>query len=163
MLERIRQMALDSGMYQAEYLNADQIKCYPEVRQTCEGNVCGNYNKTWTCPPGVGTLEECEAKLRRFDKMLLFAKKYELEDSFDIEGMGEALLDFKKVVAGFDDRIRPVLEEFILLGNEGCDRCAKCTYPDEPCRFPELAKTAGVNYNNGPATVTYLGALMVKE
>ena len=178
MLERIRQMALDSGMYQAEYLDADQIKCYPEVRQTCEGNVCGNYNKTWTCPPGVGTLEECEAKLRRFDKMLLFAKKYELEDSFDIEGMGEALLDFKKVVAAFDDRIRPVLEEFILLGNEGCDRCAKCTYPDEPCRFPELvhhsvssyglyvaelAKTAGVNYNNGPATVTYLGALMVKE
>ena len=44
MLERIRQMALDSGMYQAEYLNADQIKCYPEVRKTCEGNGCGNYN-----------------------------------------------------------------------------------------------------------------------
>ena len=177
MLERIRQMALDSGMYQAEYLNADQIKCYPEVRKTCEGNGCGNYNKTWTCPPGVGTLEECEAKLRRFDKMLLFSKKYELEDSFDIEGMGEALLDFKQVVAVFDGKIRPVLDEFILLSNEGCDRCAKCTYPDEPCRFPELvhhsisyglyvaelAKTAGVNYNNGPATVTYLGGLMVKE
>ena len=92
--------------------------------------------------------------------------------------MGEALLDFKQVVAVFDGKIRPVLDEFILLSNEGCDRCAKCTYPDEPCRFPELvhhsissyglyvaelAKTAGVNYNNGPATVTYLGGLMVKE
>ena len=175
MLERIRQMALDSGMYQAEYLDADQIKCYPEVRQTCEGNVCGNYNKTWTCPPGVGTLEECEAKLRRFDKMLLFAKKYELEDSFDIEGMGEALLDFKKVVAAFDDRIRPVLEEFILLGNEGCDRCAKCTYPDEPCRFPEQAlssmeayglfvtqvcRDANVPYHHGPRTITYTACIL---
>ena len=176
MLEQIRQLALDSGMYQAEYLDADRIKCYPEVRKTCEGNGCGNYNKTWTCPPGVGTLEECEARLRRFDKMLLFSKKYELEDSFDIEGMGEALLDLTKTVAVFDVMIRPVLSEFILLSNEGCDRCKVCTYPDEPCRFPELvhhsissyglyvaelAKTAGVNYNNGPATVTSLGALMV--
>lgn len=178
MLEKIRQMALDSGMYQAEYLDAREIKCYPEVRQTCEGNACGRYGAVWTCPPGVGTLEECRERLMAFDKMLLFSKKYELEDEFDFEGMGEGLLDFKQAVAAFDAKIRPVLAEFLLLGNEGCDRCAKCTYPDEPCRFPELvhhsissyglyvaelAKTAGVNYNNGRATVTYLGALMVKE
>lgn len=178
MLEMIRQMALDSGMYQAGYLDASQIRCYPEVRKTCEGNACGNYDKTWTCPPGVGTLEECRERLMAFDKMLLFSKKYELEDEFDFEGMGGGLLDFKKTVAVFDSKIRPVLKEFILLSNEGCGRCAKCTYPDEPCRFPELvhhsissyglyvaelAKAAGVNYNNGKATVTYLGALMVKE
>ena len=178
MLEKIRQLALDSGMFQAEYLNADQIKCYPEVRQTCEGNGCGRYGTVWTCPPGVGTLEECQARLLSFDKMLLFSKKYELEDEFDFEGMGEGLMDFKEAVALFDSKIRPILKEFLLLGNEGCDRCAKCTYPDAPCRFPdlvhhsissyglyvaELAKIAGVNYNNGKATVTYLGGLMVKE
>ena len=178
MLEKIRQLALESGMYEAGYLDASQIKCYPEVRQTCEGNACGRYNTTWTCPPGVGPLEECYAKLMAFDKMLVFSKKYDLEDEFDFEGMGEGLLDFKKATAAFDARIRPLLTEFILLGNEGCDRCAKCTYPDEPCRFPELvhhsissyglyvaelAKTAGIHYNNGKATVTYLGALMVKE
>ena len=56
------------------------------------------------------------------------------------------------------------------LGCEGCDICEKCTYPDAPCRFPEkaipsieacgisvveLSKLIGLNYNNGPCTVTY--------
>ena len=132
MLEAIRQMALDSGMYQAEYLDTREIKCYPEVRQTCEGNACGRYGTVWTCPPGVGTLEECRERLMAFDKMLLFSKKYELEDEFDFEGMGEGLLDFKQAVADFDAKIRPVLAEFLLLGNEGCDRCAQCTTRTRP-------------------------------
>ena len=107
--------------------------------------------------------------------MLLFTKKYELESSFDFEGMGEALHDFKKAVDRFHRRLESVLSSFLLLSNEGCGRCAKCTYPDEPCRFPdlmhhslegygfmvnELAKEANVRYNNGPDTVTFFGALL---
>ena len=64
---------------------------------------------------------------------------------------------------------------YLLLSNEGCKRCEKCTYPDAPCRFPdklfhslegygfivsELAKMAGISYINGENTVTYFGAVM---
>ena len=68
--------------------------------------------------------------------------------------------------------------ENLLLSNEGCGRCARCTYPDAPCRFPELlhhslegygwivkelADAAGIRYHNGPNTVTYFGALLFCE
>ena len=102
------------------------------------------------------------------------AKKYELEDSFDYEGMMEGMRDFRDAADEFDRRIRGLLPDFLLLANERCGRCTKCTYPDAPCRFPEqlhpslegygfvvneLAREAGVRYNNGPATVTYFGGL----
>ena len=105
--------------------------------------------------------------------MMLFTKKYTLDSSFDFEAMGEGLRDFKKAVDRFHRNLD--LPSFLLLSNEGCGRCTKCTYPDEPCRFPnllhhslegygfvvnELAKEANIRYNNGPNTVTFFGALL---
>ena len=71
-----------------------------------------------------------------------------------------------------------VVSDFLLLSNEGCGRCTACTYPDAPCRFPQLlhhslegygfivsdlAKEAGIRYHNGANTVTYFGALLFND
>ena len=65
--------------------------------------------------------------------------------------------------------------ETYVLSTEACTRCAHCTYPDAPCRFPErlhhalegygflvheLAQAAGIRYNGGKGTVTFFGALL---
>ena len=70
------------------------------------------------------------------------------------------------------------LPAFLLLSNEGCSRCQTCTYPESPCRYPEmlfpslegygiyvseLAARASLSYNNGPNTVTYFGMLLYSE
>ena len=70
------------------------------------------------------------------------------------------------------------LPEAQILSNESCGRCAECTYPDAPCRFPEelyhsiegyglnvseLAGQAGIRYMNGPSTVTFFGAVLYGE
>lgn len=156
------------------YVDTGKLVFYPEVRQICEQNGCRRYGTTWACPPAIGTLDECRARVEPYDRMLLLAKKYELEDSFDYEGMMEGMRDFRDAADEFDRRIRGLLTDFLLLANESCGRCTKCTYPDAPCRFPEqlhpslegygfvvneLAREAGVRYNNGPATVTYFGGL----
>ena len=171
----IEEIAAESGFTECGYIPASHLKYNAEVRKICEGNSCRNYGTSWACPPAVGTLEECRERVAQYDTMLLFTKKYELESSFDFEGMGESLRDFKKAVDRFHRGLDPALSSFLLLSNEGCGRCAKCTYPDEPCRFPdllhhslegygfvvnELAKEANVWYNNGPNTVTFFGALL---
>ena len=112
--------------------------------------------------------------MEKYENALLFSKKYELEDSFDFETMINGLSDFKKCVDVLQEKLKGVITEFLLLSNEGCGRCSKCTYPNEPCRFPnllhhslegygfivnELAQKAGILYNNGENTVTYFGAL----
>jgi predicted metal-binding protein len=172
---RIEEIAAESRFTECGYIPIARLNYSSEVRKICEGNSCRCYGTSWACPPAVGTLEECRERIEQYDAMLLFTKKYELESSFDFEGMGEALRDFKKAVDRFHRRLDPVLSSFMLLSNEGCGRCAECTYPDAPCRFPdllhhslegygfvvnELAKQANVRYNNGPNTVTFFGALL---
>ena len=66
----------------------------------------------------------------------------------------------------------------LTLSTEACAHCAKCTYPDAPCRFPEslhpsieshgvevnvLAGTCGIRYHNGKNTVTYHTCVFFNE
>ena len=174
-VEKIRQAVETAGFTDCGVLKTEDLCYHPEVREICEGNSCRNFGATWACPPAVGTLEECRARVARYEHMLLLTKKYGLESSFDFEAMGDGLRDFKKTVDRLHKSLDPWLGDFLLLSNEGCGRCKECTYPDAPCRFPELlhhslegygfvvnelAKTAGVKYNNGPNTVTFFGALL---
>lgn len=177
-LEKVKELAVQSNLSEAGYVEIGSLKYYPEIRKICEGNSCRNYGTSWACPPAVGTLEMCRERVEQYGKMLLFSKKYEIEDSFDLEGMKEGMADFKKTVDGFEEKIQEILSEYLILSNEGCGKCRTCTYPDEPCRFPkslhhslegygfvvsELAERAGVRYNNGVNTVTFFGALLWKD
>lgn len=152
-------------------ISSADITFLDEVRHICEGNVCGNYGKTWACPPGIGTLTECRTRVLQYESALVFATTFPLEDSFDFEGMREGHRKFKNICDALYDRLNG---SFLLLSNEGCTRCEECTYPDSPCRFPhklfgalegygilvtELAKAAGIKYYCGENTVTYFGAV----
>ena len=171
----IESIAEKCGFTEYGYVRIDHLKYYPDIRKICEGNTCRNYGSCWACPPAVGTLEECKNRVEQYDNMMLFTKKYETKNSFDIKGMMRGLKDFKKLADSFHEELKPCLSDFMLLSNEGCGRCKECTYPDEPCRFPDLlhhslegygflvndlAKEANVKYNNGQNTVTYFGALL---
>ncbi|MCR5845874.1 MAG: DUF2284 domain-containing protein [bacterium] len=175
--DELKALAIEVGFSEAGMLDIPKLKYEPLVRQQCEKNDCGRFAKTWTCPPGVGTLEECKERVEGYGNMMLFNRKYELEDEFDFEGMIEGLMAFKELAGDFDEALEGKLEEYRLLSNEGCEMCETCTYPDAPCRFPDkvhhsltsygftvavLAKMAGMTYNNGPGTVTYFGALLFK-
>ena len=155
-------------------IETSQIVFHPEVRHMCEVNRCGQYAKTWACPPGVGSFEECRAKCLSYPKALVFGGCYELEDCFDYEGMQAG---HQKFAESCRDLHALLTGEFLLLANEGCQRCKKCTYPDAPCRFPdklspsvegygvmvyELAKAAGLIYHKSSETVSYFGMCCFK-
>ena len=177
-LSKITEIAGKCDFLEYGYVNTETLKYHPEVRTICEGNVCRNYGTSWACPPAVGTVAECQMRVSKYHNMLLFSRKYELEDSFDFEGMIAGLQDFKQGVDAFQGHLDCILSDYLLLSNEGCGRCAECTYPDAPCRFPhllhhslegygfivnELANDAGIRYHNGANTVTYFGALLFNE
>lgn len=174
LLTRLTDIIYHCGAYQVGAIPTDQLVVYSEVRDMCKANTCRGYGKTWACPPGVGPIEECLASVQKFDTMLLFSCKYNLEDSFDYEGMMAGMQSFRTLASTLADAIADLLPNHLLLANEGCDKCKCCTYPDAPCRFAdrlhpsieaygfnvsELAKAANINYINGANTVTYFGAL----
>jgi predicted metal-binding protein len=115
-------------------------------------------------------LEEQKKKITAYKKAFVFTTKYNLEDSFDYEGMMKA----KEI---HDSLTRELFEKFgkehLVYGAGSCNLCPKCAYP-EPCRHPdknfssieaaginvtELSQAAKVKYNNGPNTITYFSMI----
>ena len=165
-------------VFEYKVIETGEIPFSPAVVEACARNACGMYGKRWTCPPGVGTPEELERRVRAYPLAAVLTCKYDIEDSFDFEGMMKGQRDARRVFAEVAEKMRAAGEAFLMLGNEGCDRCESCTYPDAPCRFPDkampsveacginvmqLAKEIGVRYNNGPNTVTYFSMILFED
>ncbi len=162
-------------IFQTAVLSTKEIPVSEAVVAACRENKCGQYGTCWTCPPGVGTLDELKKKITEFENAVLFTCKYSLEDCFDFEGMQRAAKEARTVLFSIADRLRADGIRFRAMGCGSCDICEKCTYPDAPCRFSEkalismeasginvveLAKKCGLQYNNGNDTVTYFSIIL---
>jgi predicted metal-binding protein len=172
---------LKLGATGAEIVATESIRIKQEFRAPCEQNQCGHYGKNWMCPPGVGSLEECGKRVRRYSKGLLFQKVYPLKDSFDIEGMQEAHENFNLLIRQVRDSIpaKKEIDDYMILGVGACPVCKNCTYPrGEECVFPDKAVASveahgidvkqlleghGMSYVNGANTVSYVGLLLYAE
>ena len=163
------------GIHEYGLISTAEIPFEPEIRRICEDNTCRLYGTTWACPPAVGTVRECRARCLRYQTAMAFNAIYSLKDSFDYEGMLQGHGAFKDLCDRLYTLAKTQLCEFLLLSNEGCKRCANCTYPSAPCRQPErlfpslegfgihvakLADSAGIKYMHGEHTVTYFGMLL---
>ena len=145
------------------------LRFLPEVRDACKVNRCGRYNNSWSCPPACGSLEESEARAKTFDWGVLLQTTAEMEDDFDVE----AMMDGQRLQKERFDAYCKALdgaERHLPLGAGSCTVCAKCTYPDAPCRFPDklrpsmeafgllvtdVCQSADIPYYYGPRTITY--------
>lgn len=163
---------LGTDVWQYAVCTTDKICFDPEVRKACERNYCGRYGKCWTCPPGVGETDVLQAELLSYKNVFIFTTKHDIEDSFDVEGMGEAHKLHEAATRRLLDLCKTNGAK--LLGAGGCSLCEKCSCPDAPCRHPdkslssveacgmnvmETSKRVGVNYINGANTVTYFTAV----
>ena len=152
---------------------------HPELRHSCESNVCGAYGRNYTCPPLLGTVEECMERALAYPRLLVFRKVYPLEDSYDFYGMMEAKEDFGRLHREINRLAKAEQAGCLVLGAGGCTLCERCGAADNiPCRFPEealssweghciqvseLAAMVGLKYIGGQNTVTYFGAVLYKE
>lgn len=167
----------DERIFQYRLISPGEIPFSQSVIDACRANKCGRYGAFWTCPPGVGDPEQLKAKIRGYKRAAVFTCKYELEDPFDLDGMTAGARSTAGILREITARMRADGVDFMALGCEGCSLCEKCSYPSSPCRFPneavpsveacgvnvvELARKAGINYNNGSCTVTYFCVILTR-
>ena len=147
-----------------------------EFRAACEQNTCGKYQKCWMCPPDVGDIDEMIARAKTYENALVFQMVEPLEDSFDIEGMQAAAKKHTALTAALAEAVRPRLPGALTLGAGACHICEVCArLENKPCLHPEkaiasleaygiavseLAEYCGMNYINGPNTVTFFGGFL---
>ncbi len=169
-------LALDHGATRAAIVDVPDVKFSETFRGLCKMNTCGNFRTNWKCPPAVGGYEVLRDQVLRFHKGLVIQTVYRLDDSFDFDGMVKAKSIHERVFRSIWDLIRreKLLDSLLALNAGICNYCEKCTYPDHDCRFPEealasveaygidvtaLVTACGIPYNNGPASVSYIGAV----
>ena len=89
--DRMTTAALSLGAYKAAVISVANVVTDVSFRTLCEQNVCGSYGKNWMCPPDVGEIDELISVLKSFESILVYQTVGQLEDSFDIDGMEEAV------------------------------------------------------------------------
>lgn len=178
--EHLTRLFTDNGAYKAELVRQSDIVLSTEFRDICAGNGCGNFGKCWMCPPDVGEIGPMMEQLRRYTLGILYQTIGQLEDSFDIEGMGAAGDAHAQVSQHIQRAVKPLLGEHMLhLTCGGCHLCPVCAKrDDQPCRHPDLAlpslesygvdvyqtsRATSLRYINGANTVTYFGMVLYSE
>ncbi|MDR1908427.1 MAG: DUF2284 domain-containing protein [Spirochaetaceae bacterium] len=174
-METVKELALNCGFSHVGELDVSTIRVRTEVRDACAADKCQSYGKRWTCPPGCGTLEECDARIKKYRRGVILQTTAEL-DTMDFEAIGELGMNHGKNMEGFAKEIRARYPSCLVIGAGACMRCQTCTYPDEPCRFPneasasmealgmivsDVCKDNNLPYYYGAGTLTFVGCVLL--
>ena len=158
-------------------IKLSQIVFDTVFRKLCETNTCRKYGTNYMCPPLIGEAEDCIAKVKRYSGGWLLQSIVQLEDSFDFEGMTAGQKEHDRRMRELAGLLRGS-GDYLILGAGPCPQCAECgAASGKPCPRPadaissveahriDVNKTvtnAGLKYNNGEATVSYIGMLLLK-
>ena len=174
--EQLSKIAEEAGFSAWAPLDLATIELKPEVRDMCAANACGQYGKRWSCPPGCGSLEECADRLKGYTQGILVQTYGDIEDSYDFEAMMEIEADHKEHFTEMYEQLREEADKVLAVGAGCCTACAKCTYPEEPCRFPEkqvasmeaygmlvleICKRNGLQYYYGADKMAYTSCFLL--
>ena len=129
--------AMEGYSFKKIGLPSPSVATMKKCRELCAQNLCGAYGKTWGCPPGAGTEEECFRALGDFTNAAILIKEFDKIDMKDhdlLKRLGGAHQD---ACRKFCNELRKDGCKAIAMTDGGCRYCGVCSYPDDPCRFPD--------------------------
>lgn len=174
--ERLERQLRELPLYACEFIRTDELVFSDRVRTICETE-CAMYDRTWACPPAVGTVEECRARVLRFDEGLLIATATEVEDIADIRETLATRAPHEEITRQVLELVRQQASETLALSTESCAHCAACTWPDAPCRHPDrmfpcveshgvlvtdLAERHGIDFMADGSVVTWFSLILYR-
>lgn len=124
-------------IYEYRILDVQGLKVEERVRRICELE-CERYNSTWACPPAVGSLMECERKIKSYSSAVFFSSVAEVSDLLNMEEMLSTRLEHEALTTKVADFLKGEGYEVYTLSTESCDICETCAYCEgKPCRYPD--------------------------
>ena len=155
--------------------DASCLKARQDVRDMCSADTCHEYGHSWSCPPACGEIDEWQQVYEKKSTCHVFQTVGQMEDEFDFEAMMDAEALHKERVMKLHGLLGEQYPDALLLSAGTCRLCEKCTYPDEPCRFPnrklvsmeasgllvsEVCTLAGTSYNHGPLSIAFVSCVL---
>ncbi|MBR3949802.1 MAG: DUF2284 domain-containing protein [Oscillospiraceae bacterium] len=169
--ERLAQLPL----YIYDHIDPRELEFNDRIRWICE-NECPMYGKSWACPPGVGTVRECQRKCLSYENCLLISTIVEVSDIADMEETLATRPEHEAITNQVQDIMRELGAEPYVLSTESCTLCQRCAILDgQPCRFPEkmhpcvesqginvvpVLENLGLEFQFGANVVTWISLLL---
>ena len=164
-------------VFEYQVIESKELFFEPRVRVICQQE-CERFGTTWACPPGVGTLEECERRCLAYPYGFFFSSVAEVRDVLDMQEL-LATRDAHEALTGeIGAYIQRQGYDCYILSTESCDICDTCAYPEEPCRFPDrmhpcleshgvvvsdLVERHQMTYSLGGNTVLWFSLILFRE
>ena len=165
-------------LYVYYFVDPKGLEFSQRIRWICE-HECPMYGKTWACPPGVGSVAECDAKCGQFHNALLIGTIVEVADIANIDETLSTRGDHEQITNQVRDLMRQQGVDPYVLSTEACALCDHCAYLDgQPCRFPEtmhpcieshginiipLLESCGLEFQFGDNMVTWYSLLLFND
>jgi predicted metal-binding protein len=180
-LDDVVALALESKADHAAIVSTAGIAFHEEFRKACERNACGRYGTNWMGPPAIGPVSQLSERVKKYRHGLLFQTIHKVASSFDMKGMMAGAKEHEQIFRSLLSRIKEnfAFKDILPLDAGCCRLCERCAYLDrDPCRRPDeavasveaygidvmaLVKEAGIPYNNGKNTVSYVGLILFEE
>lgn len=173
--ELLEERLSELPLYIYDFIDLGELEFSERIRWICQ-NECPKYGTTWACPPGVGTVEECQKRCMRYQNCLLISSIAEVEDIADIE----ETLATRPAHEALTEQVGALLQEQgvqpYILSTQACAICDRCAILDnQPCRFPEkmhpcveshginvvpILEKLGLEFQFGSNVVTWISLLL---
>lgn len=135
--QNIEAKILELPLMQYEWFSPSELTFKEEVRQICKQE-CPMYGKSWSCPPAVGTVEECRNRCLDYKGVFLFTTIAEVSDIANMEETLQTRFGHEEITRTLGKIFKEEGAEVMLLSSESCAICETCAYCEGcSCRHPE--------------------------
>lgn len=173
--ELLEEKLSELPLYIYDFIDPGELEFSDRIRWICQ-NECPKYGTTWACPPGVGTVAECQKKCMVYHNCLLISSIAEVNDIADIE----ETLATRPAHEALTEQVGALLKEQgvqpYILSTQACAICDRCAILDnQPCRFPDkmhpcveshginvvpILERLGLEFQFGSNIVTWISLLL---
>ena len=134
--QKLEQQLAELPLYVYVFIDPKGLEFSERIRWICQ-HECPMYGRSWACPPGVGSVEECANKCLGYNSCLMVGTITETEDISNIEQTLRTRPEHEAITNHVREMFRQQGVEPYILSTEACSVCERCAILDGlPCRMP---------------------------
>ena len=135
--ELLEEKLAELPLYIYDFIDPRDLEFSDRIRWICE-HECPMYGRSWACPPGVGSVCDCQTKCLSYGNCLMISTIVEVADITNINETLATRPEHEAVTNRVRDLMRQLGTDPYILSTEACALCDRCAILDgQPCRFPE--------------------------
>ena len=135
--ELLEEKLAELPLYIYDFIDPRDLEFSDRIRWICE-HECPMYGRSWACPPGVGSVCDCQTKCLSYENCLMISTIVEVADITNINETLATRPEHEAVTNQVRDLMRQLGTDPYRLSTEACALCDRCAILDgQPCRFPE--------------------------